>query len=149
MIFENRILPAILLAMAAVAMTAWGQAVDYSGRIAVNGSNFDGKGFFVFSIHDTTGEILWASGDFPQVGATRNPVAAWQIAVKDGIYRTRLGDTAMGMPALDASRMLAAKDPFLRVWFCDGSSRSWQIAGDTPIKPALSRKIISSSKARI
>ena len=114
-----------------------GQVLNYSGRITVDGAKFSGKGFFVFSIHDTSGEILWASGDFPQAGATRNPVAAWQILVKDGIYEKRLGDTASGMPAIDTARVLAAKDPFLRVWFHDGSSRGWQIAGDTPIKPAL------------
>ena len=114
------------------------QVLDYSGRIHVDGGKFNGKGFFVFSIQDINGEILWASGDFPQAGATRNPVAAWQIIVKDGVYQKRLGDTASGMPAIDTARVLAAKDPFLRVWFNDGSSRGWQIAGDTPIKPALS-----------
>jgi protein-disulfide isomerase len=113
------------------------QVLDYSGRVYVDGGKFNGKGFFVFSIQDTNGEILWASGDFPQAGATRNPVAAWQIMVKDGIYQKRLGDTAAGMPAIDTARVLASKDPFLRVWFHDGSSRGWQIAGDTPIKPAL------------
>jgi protein-disulfide isomerase len=113
------------------------QVLDYSGCVYVDGGKFNGKGFFVFSIQDTNGEILWASGDFPQAGATRNPVAAWQIMVKDGVYQKRLGDTTAGMPAIDTARVLAAKDPYLRVWFHDGSARGWQIAGDTPIKPAL------------
>jgi len=114
-----------------------GQVLNYSGRITVDGEKFSGKGFFVFSIHDTTGEIYWASGEFPKTGATENPRAAWQIIVNDGVYRTRLGDTVAGMPALDTTRVLAANDPFLRVWFHDGSSHGWRIAGDTPIKTAL------------
>ena len=129
----------VWLASAAVTAVS-GQVLDYSGRIAVDGSNFTGTGFFVFSIHAASGEILWASGDFPQTGATQHPAATSQLAVRDGIYQTRLGDVAAGMPALDAARLLAAKDPFLRVWFHDGSRRGWQVAGDTPIRPALAGK---------
>ncbi len=127
--------------LACVAATAAsGQVLNYSGRIAVDGSNFSGTGFFVFSIHAASGEILWASGDFPQAGTTRHPAATWQLAVREGIYQTRLGDTTAGMPALDTARVLAAKEPFLRVWFHDGSSRGWQSAGDAPIKSALAGK---------
>lgn len=122
-----------------MAMPTWGQVIDYSGRIFVDGADFNGKGLFVFSIQDTSGEILWASGDFPQAGATSNPVAAWQLAVQDGVYRIRLGDTTKSMPALNSVRILAAKDPFLRVWFSDGTKRGWQIAGDTPVKSALAQ----------
>ena len=122
------------------AAAASGQVLNYSGRIAVDGTPFNGNGFFVFSIHDTSGEILWASGDFPQIGTSQHPVATWQLAVRDGTYQTRLGDTATGMPALDTARVLAAKNPFLRVWFHDGTGRGWQAAGDTPIKPALAGK---------
>ena len=122
------------------AATAPGQVLNYAGRIAVDGRPFNGNGFFVFSIHDTSGEILWASGDFPQVGTSHHPVATWQLAVRDGLYQTRLGDTAAGMPLLDTARVLAAKSPFLRVWFHDGTGRGWQAAGDTPIKPALAGK---------
>jgi protein-disulfide isomerase len=125
--------------------SAWGQVLRYSGRVSVDGANFNGKGFFVFSIHDTSGEILWASGDFPTIGSTDHPVATWQIAVKDGVYHTRLGDTAMAMPALDSGRILAAGNPFLRVWFHDGSARGWQVAGETPVKPALAAASGSSA----
>lgn len=123
------------------------QVLNYRGRIAVDGTNFNGNGFFVFSIHDTHGAILWASGDFPQAGATRHPVATWQLAVRDGIYQTRLGDTTAGMPALNTAQVLAANSPFLRVWFHDGSSRGWQAAGDMPIKPALAGKPAAGTAA--
>ena len=124
-----------LLAFAG-AMWAPGQVLNYSGRIAVDGTNFSGDGFFVFGLHDTDGVILWASGDFPFAGSTNQPRAAWRLAVRDGVYRVRLGDTAAGMPALNTTALRSARDPFLRVWFNDGK-RGWQTAGDTPVKPAL------------
>ena len=110
--------------------------LNYQGHIDAEGSDFSGNGFFVFSIHDSNGEILWASGDFPQAGTTTLPKAAWRLAVHDGLYQTRLGDTAAGMPVLDVSRLRTATNPLLRVWFTDGK-RGWQAAGDSPILPAL------------
>jgi protein-disulfide isomerase len=144
MIAPNRSFLIIVLLACLAATSVPGQVLNYSGRISVDGTSFNGTGFFVFSIHDTSGEILWASGDFPQAGATKHPVATWQLAARDGIYQTRLGDTTAGMPALDTARVLAAKDPFLRVWFHDGSNRGWQAAGDTPIKPVLAGKIAAA-----
>ncbi|MEY3894491.1 MAG: hypothetical protein RLZZ214_10, partial [Verrucomicrobiota bacterium] len=79
---------------------------------------------------------LWASGDFPVEGKTDLPKAAWRLTVKDGLYQTRLGDTAAGMPALDVGQLRTAESPFLRVWFTDGG-KGWQAAGDSPIKSAL------------
>ncbi len=111
--------------------------LNYQGRIFADGKKFTGNGFFVFSIHDTNGVILWASGDFPQEGSKALPKAAWRIAVQDGVYQTRLGDTGAGMPALDVGQLRSAANPSLRVWFTDGI-KGWQSAGDSPIKPALS-----------
>ena len=103
----------------------------------MDGTNFNGNGYFVFSLHDTNGVILWSSGDFPVVGSTNLPIATWRLSVRDGFYQTRLGDTSASMPALDAARLRAAGAPFLRVWFNDGR-HGWRPAGgDTPLKAAL------------
>jgi protein-disulfide isomerase len=120
----------------AVTAPAQSPVLHYSGRIAVDGTNFSGDGFFVFSLHDTNGVIFWASGDFPHAGSTNQPRAAWRLPVRDGVYRVRLGDTAAGMPALNPVPLRAAREPFLRVWFNDGK-RGWRQAGDVSIKPAL------------
>src|SRR5262252_3749030 len=115
--------PSIPLALAlgiAAATSAWGQVLNYSGRVAVDGTNFSGDGFFFFSLHDTDGVILWASGDFPIAGSTDQPRAAWRLPVRDGVYRARLGDTKIGMPALNTASLRSAHEPFLRVWFNDG-----------------------------
>ncbi len=131
----------VWLALALLASTGHAVAqspgvLNYQGRISAEGTHFTGNGFFVFSIHDTNGAILWASGDFPVEGKTDLPKAAWRLAVKDGLYQTRLGDTAAGMPPLDVGQLRTAADPFLRVWFTDGN-KGWQTAGDSPVKPAL------------
>lgn len=111
--------------------------LNYQGRISLDGTNFTGQGYFVFSLHDTNGVILWRPGDFPFLGDTNLPRAVWKLPVRDGLYAVRLGDTNGGMPALDVPRVLAAGDPFLRVWFSDGI-RGWQVAeGDTPLQAVL------------
>jgi hypothetical protein len=113
----------LVLVWAVLAWFACAQAspvLNYQGRISVDGTNFTGDGFFVFSLHDTNGGIFWASGDFPATGSTNQPRTAWRLPVKDGVYHARLGDTTAGMPALEVSPLLAAREPFLRVWFNDG-----------------------------
>lgn len=111
-------------ALAAVPCLAFAQStgvLNYQGRIFSDGVPFSGNGYFVYSIHDSDGAILWTSGDFPLAGTTDLPKAAWRLAVKDGIYQTHLGDTSVGMPPLDVARLRAAVNPVLRVWFTDGS----------------------------
>jgi protein-disulfide isomerase len=121
--------------------------MNYQGRVSVDGNNFNGQGYFVFSLHDTNGMILWSSGDFPLQGSTNLPRAVWRLPVRDGVYNVRLGDTNAGMPSMDLGRVLAANDPFLRVWFTDGK-RGWQAAGgDTPVKAALKSKSPGKSTA--
>jgi protein-disulfide isomerase len=129
-------LAAAWMALAHFALAQSPAVLNYQGRLSVNGAPFTGDGFFVFSLHDTNGVILWASGDFPQTGTTNLPAAAWRLPVRNGAYRVRLGDTAAGMPALNAANVLAAQAPFLRVWFNDGR-RGWRAAGDVPLKSAL------------
>lgn len=123
-------------------MLAWcagGQAspvLDYQGRIAVDGMNFTGDGFFVFSLHDTNGGSFWTSGAMPAAGSTNQPRGVCRLAVNDGVYQVRLGDAAAAMPALDASPLVAAREPYLRVWFDDGQ-RGWRQVDDIPIRASL------------
>lgn len=126
-----------LIGLASYATTALPAVLNYQGRVTIDGTNFTGQAYFVFSLHDTNGMILWGSGDFPFVGSTNLPRAVWRLPVRDGVYNIRLGDTNTGMPTIDLPRVLAANEPFLRVWFTDGK-RGWQVAaGDTPLKAAL------------
>jgi protein-disulfide isomerase len=123
----------------AFAATALAQStvLNYSGRISVNGAPFNGAGFFTFSIQETNGVIWWRSGDLPFEGSTNLPPGALKLAVKDGVYDIRLGDTAQGMPPLDLVTLRRAISPRLRIWF-NGGTNSWRIAGeDVPLADAL------------
>lgn len=111
--------------------------LNYQGRVTVNGTNFNGSAYFVFSIHDTNGVILWSSGTFPMVGSTNLPAGVWKLALRDGVYNIRLGDRGAGMPALDANLLRTAAAPFLRVWINDGATSWRQLADDVPLKTAL------------
>lgn len=113
--------------------------LNYQGRISIDGANYSGPGFFVFSIQDTNGAILWSSGDFPFAGSTNLPRGALRTSVNNGIYRARLGETNVGMPPLDMQRILASRNPALHVWFSDGVN-GWQPAGETSVRAALSHR---------
>lgn len=127
----------LLIWLTGLTTAGFSAVLNYQGRVSVDGTNFTGSGYFVFSLHDPSGMILWGSGEFPFVGSTNLPRAVWKLTVRDGVYNVRLGDTNAGMPAIDLPRVLAANDPSLRVWFTDGV-RGWQVAtGDTPLKAAL------------
>ncbi|MGA2802667.1 MAG: thioredoxin domain-containing protein [Verrucomicrobiota bacterium] len=117
--------------------SAWGASpaiLNYQGRITVDGANFNGEGLFVFSIENTNGAILWASGEFPRAGMTNLPGGVIRLPVKDGLYQVRLGDPASGMHMLDAGPLHAAADPFVRVWFNDGKHGWLPAAGEGRLK---------------
>ena len=115
---------------------ACGEALNYHGRISVDGVPFSGAGHFAFIIQDANGAILWTSGDIPFEGRTNLPPGTVNLPVKDGGYSIRLGDPAAAMPALDAASLLRASGPKLQVWFNEGR-RGWQLAGDAALAPAL------------
>lgn len=136
----RRILFYIVLAIVALTRSGYAQSLsvlNYQGRVTVNGTNFNGNAYFVFSIHDTNGVILWSSGTFPEVGSTNLPAGVWKLALRDGIYNIRLGDQGAGMPALDATVLRTASAPFLRVWIYDGTTSWRQLEDDAPLKTAL------------
>ncbi len=96
------------------------QLINYQGRVAVSGTNFNGTGNFKFALVNGTGtQTYWSNdgtsvaGSQPTVGVTR-PVA-------NGLYSVLLGDTSLG--AAMTTIPLAVfnnSDVRLRVWFNDG-----------------------------
>ncbi len=107
--------------------------LNYQGRVSVDGKNFNGTAYFVFSIQDENGIILWSSGNFPMRGSTNLPPGVWRLKVSDGVYNIRLGDRAAGMPSLDSGLLRNASAPQLRVWFNDGTKSWLPLAGDAPL----------------
>jgi hypothetical protein len=92
----------------------------YVGRLIESHKLVTGTRFFVFSILDSSGDILWTSG-------------TQTLAVTEGLYGIVLG--AAGMPALPSSLTLKA-DLHLRV-IADGV----QLSPDVPLEPAFQASV--------
>lgn len=99
------------------------QLISYQGRVAVNGTNFDGTGLFRFALVDGTGAVTnWSSG-----------TNAVPIAVSKGLYSVLLGDGTLSNMAVLPSTVFTNSDVRLRVWFDDGVHGSQQLTPDQRI----------------
>lgn len=111
--------------------------LNYEGRVTFSGTNFNRPAFFVFSIQDTNGQVLWASGDLPKAGDTNLPAGVRWLSLRDGNYRTRLGDAGLQFPGLKMAALRAAGAPFLRVWLKEGPNAWLQLPQDASLADAL------------
>ncbi len=102
------------------------QLINHQGRIAVNGTNFEGAGQFKFALVNTTGSTTYWSNDNTSTAGSE-PTAAVSLPVVKGLYSVLLGDT--GMTALPAT-VFDSADVRLRVWFNDGTLGFQQITPD-------------------
>ncbi len=124
----------LLLFLAASALRAQvPQLVNYQGRVAVHGVNFDGQGQFKFALVDGDGGRTFWSND----GTSREgdePRHAVRLAVTNGLYSVLLGDAANleNMTAIPPAVFQNA-DVRLRVWFDDGDNGSQQLSPDQRI----------------
>ena len=100
--------------------------INYQGRVAVGGTNFDGTGQFKFALVNATGTATnWLSGV--------NPV---NCPVSKGLYSVLLGDPIIpNMTVLPAS-VFTNSDVRLRVWFNDGVNGLQQLSPDQRIASA-------------
>lgn len=95
------------------------QLINYQGRVAVGGVNFNGTGQFKFALVDGAGTTTFWSNDGTSSGAGQ-PSAAVAINVTNGLYSVLLGNSALpGMTGIPAS-VFSNADVRLRVWFDDG-----------------------------
>ncbi|MBG28868.1 MAG: hypothetical protein CMI31_02540, partial [Opitutae bacterium] len=105
----------LLLAFALLPAALSAAPVAYSGKIAVNGQNFNGPGQFRFQLIDQNGTELW-----------RNTPggAAVTTAVNRGHYSVLLGDEATpNMAPLPPRLFLDHPVVFLRVHFSEGQGK--------------------------
>jgi hypothetical protein len=101
------------------------QALNYQGRVAVNGTAFTGTGQFRFALVDGAGTVLWSSH---ASAFTSAPVSA-------GLYTVRLGDTSLTNMAAVPSTLFTNSDLRLRVWFNDGVNGVQQLTPDQRLAP--------------
>jgi hypothetical protein len=94
--------------------------VNYQGRVAVGGTNFDGAGQFKFALVNAAGSATFWSNDGTSVAGSQ-PTAFVPLTVTRGLYSVLLGDTALaGMTQVIPVTVFTNADVRLRVWFNDG-----------------------------
>ena len=109
--------------------------LNYQGRVAVSGLNFDGTGQFRFALVNAGATETYWTNDGTNTGTPGGaPTAAVSLTVTKGLYSLGLGDTALAnMTAVPASVFADHSDVYLRVWFDDGTNGNVLLAPDQRI----------------
>ncbi|MDA8991569.1 immunoglobulin domain-containing protein, partial [Opitutales bacterium] len=106
--------------------------LNYSGQVVVNGSPFDGIGFFKFALINADGNVTyWSNDGSSAVGS--EPDTHVSESVHGGLYSLLLGNSAQqGMGKIDPTVFTQHNDVKLRVWFSDGLNGFQQLSPDRP-----------------
>jgi hypothetical protein len=110
------------------------QLVNYQGRVAVDGLNFNGPGSFKFALVDGTGATTFWSNDGTS-SAGSQPTVAVPLTVANGLYSVMLGDTMLSNMAAIPASVWANADVRLRVWFNDGMHGFQLLSPDQRLAP--------------
>jgi hypothetical protein len=97
------------------------QLISHQGRIAVNGTNFEGAGQFKFALVNSDGTTTYWSNDNSSTAGSQ-PTAAVSLTVTKGLFAVLLGDTSLTNMAALPTTVFDNADVRLRVWFNDGST---------------------------
>ncbi|TMP95700.1 MAG: hypothetical protein E6L09_15995 [Verrucomicrobia bacterium] len=108
------------------------QLINFQGRIAANGVNFNGIGQFKFALVNGDGAATFWSNDGTGVGGAE-PVAAVPIPVSQGLYSILLGDATLTNMSPISPMIFTNSDVRLRVWFNDGTNGFEQLTPDQRI----------------
>src|SRR5687767_8830333 len=122
----------LLLLAVAVLHAQVPQLVNYQGRVAVNGVNFDGSGQFKFALVDAAGTTSYWSNDGSSTAGSE-PAAVVTLTVREGLYSVLLGDTTLSNMAAIPSGAVSDNEVFVRVWFNDGTNGSQLLTPDQRI----------------
>jgi hypothetical protein len=124
-----------LCALASVLSAAVPQLLNHQGRIAVNGTNFEGAGQFKFALVNSTGSTTYWSNDGTSTAGSQ-PTAAVSLPVVKGLYAVLLGDTALANMTTLPTTVFENADVRLRVWFNDGTNGFQHITPDQRLASA-------------
>jgi N-acetylneuraminic acid mutarotase len=105
------------------------QLINFQGRVAVAGMNFDGTGQFKFALVNGAGTTTFWSNDGTS-SAGSEPTTAVSLAVTKGLYSVLLGDASLTNMSAIPSGVFNNSDVRLRVWFNDGVNGSQQLSPD-------------------
>jgi len=108
------------------------QLINFQGRVAVDGVNFNGTGQFKFALVDGDGSVNFWSNDGTGVGGSE-PTNAVPIAVSQGLYSVLLGNATLANMTPISASIFTNSDVRLRIWFNDGTNGSQQLSPDQRI----------------
>ena len=98
--------------------------IPYSGKVAINGANFQGDAQFIFALRDANGTIHWRNG------ADAN--SSINVPVNRGHYVVLLG--GQGMIPLPSELFLDHPELYLEVKFYRPDTQEWlHLQPDQPI----------------
>ncbi len=121
---------ACLAALAATAQVP--QLLNFQGRVAVNGTNFDGTGLFRFALVNSNGTATFWSNDGTGSGGSE-PSSAVSLTVSAGFYSVLLGDATLSNMTVIPATVFTNGDVRIRTWFNDGTSGSQLLVPDQRI----------------
>ena len=108
------------------------QIINYQGRVAVGGTNFNGTGSFRFALVNAAGTTTFWSNDGTSTAGSQ-PTSAVSLNVSKGLYSVLLGDTSVANMTAIPPSVFNNSDVRLRVWFNDGTNGSQLLAPDQRI----------------
>src|SRR5688572_29672946 len=89
--------------------------INYQGRIAVGGTNYDGTGQFKFALVSSNGAATFWSNDGTSV-AGGEPAGGVGLTVTKGLYSVLLGNVALPGMMLIPAPIFTNSDVNLRIW---------------------------------
>ncbi len=96
------------------------QLLNYQGRVAVIGTNFNGTGQFKFALVNGNGtQTYWSNDGTSNAGS--QPTASVSLPVVNGLYSVLLGNALLPNMTIVPVAVFTNPDVRLRVWFNDGS----------------------------
>jgi hypothetical protein len=137
---HTRQLHRLLVAVTAIFLTGTLHAqapplINYQGRVAVDGVNFDGPGQFRFAlVNADASESFWSNDGTSVAGS--EPAAAVPLPVSKGLYSVLLGDIALANMTAIPTTAFSNADVRLRVWFDDGVNAVQLLTPDQRLAPA-------------
>ncbi len=96
------------------------QLINYQGRVAVGGTNFNGTGQFKFALVNSNGVPTFWSNNGTSVNGSE-PTAAVSLTVVNGLYSVLLGDATLPNMTVVPATVFTNLDVRLRIWFNGGA----------------------------
>jgi hypothetical protein len=122
----------VLAAVPAALSAEVPQLINYQGRVAVGGTNFQGSGQFKFAlVNGTATTSFWSNNGSSAAGS--EPSAAVPLSVAQGLYSVALGDLTLPNMTAVPYWVFTNSDVRLRIWFNDGVSGSQLLTPDQRI----------------